>query len=321
MTDAALALNTLLALFLLALAAWAVLVKHAMAAVLGFMVFGLMTTLAWARLDGLDVALTEAAIGGGLTGFLLLNAARRLRSTEHLATAEGTPAAWKLTAAVLAGSITLLLMFAVLSLPNPAPTLAAHVMQHLDATGVGNPITAVLLAFRALDTLLEALVLLLAVLGVWSLADDRVWGGRPVFTIPGAQSEILLYAARILPPVGLVIGAYIFWVGADAPGGKFQGATLLAAMWLLVLLAGLRDAPRISQRALRLWIVLGPLVFITMGLLGQFLAGHFLAYPEAQAKLMIVAIELALLPSLTLILGLLIMGAPSENDDTCRAKG
>jgi multisubunit Na+/H+ antiporter MnhB subunit len=38
----------------------------------------------------------------------------------------------------------------------------------------------------------------------------------------------------MLPPIGIVIGIYLFWAGADHPGGKFQGATILAAMWLLV---------------------------------------------------------------------------------------
>ena len=44
---------------------------------------------------------------------------------------------------------------------------------------VGNPVTAVLLAYRSLDTLLEKVVLLLALMGVWSLAPDRFWGGAP----------------------------------------------------------------------------------------------------------------------------------------------
>ena len=35
----------------------------------------------------------------------------------------------------------------------------------------------------------------------------------------------------MLPPIGIVIGIYIAWVGADAPGGKFQGGAVLAAMW------------------------------------------------------------------------------------------
>ena len=62
---------------------------------------------------------------------------------------------------------------------------------------------------------------------------------------------ILAYIARVLPPIGIVVGMYIFWVGADHPGGKFQGATILAAMWLLTIMAGLTDMPPISRSWLR----------------------------------------------------------------------
>ena len=65
-----------------------------------------------------------------------------------------------------------------------------------------------------------------------------------------------------------------------------------------------------ARRSVRIGIVVGPLAFIAIGLAGSTLAGAFLAYPEGFAKPLIVAIELALLPSLTLILALLRAGAP-----------
>ena len=49
-------------------------------AVVMFIVFGLLLTLAWARLDAPDIALAEAAIGAGLTGALLLDAVAALRA-------------------------------------------------------------------------------------------------------------------------------------------------------------------------------------------------------------------------------------------------
>lgn len=48
-------------------------------AVVLFIVFGLLMTLAWARLAAPDIALAEAAIGAGLTGALLLDALGALR--------------------------------------------------------------------------------------------------------------------------------------------------------------------------------------------------------------------------------------------------
>jgi multisubunit Na+/H+ antiporter MnhB subunit len=307
-------LNIGLVLLLLGLAVWAIVAREAYAAVVGFIAYGLLLTLAWVQLRGIDVALTEAAIGGGLTGALLIGAAARLRSTESAARAERPGTATRWLAAGVSCAVSVALAICVLALPDPAPTLAPAVAANIAVTEVGNPITAVLLAFRAMDTLLEAIVLLFALLGVWSLAPDRAWGGRPGLRQQADPNGMLAYAARVLPPIGIVTGMYIFWVGADHPGGKFQGATILAAMWLLVMMAGLADAPPISRSWLRWLLVAGPLAFIAIGVVGAVHAGAFLAYPEGFAKPLILVIEFALMPTLTLILGLMLLGAPRRGE-------
>jgi multisubunit Na+/H+ antiporter MnhB subunit len=304
------ALNIGLAVLLLGLALWTILARDAFAAVAGFIAYGLLLTLVWVLLHGIDVALTEAAIGGGLTGALLIGAASRLRGSEAAARAERPGAAVHWLAAGVSVAVTAALAVGVLVLPVPAPTLAPDVAAHIAVTGVDNPITAVLLAFRAMDTLLEAIVLLFALIGVWSLAPDRFWGGRPGLRQHADPNGILAYVARVLPPIGVIAGIYIFWIGADHPGGKFQGATIMAAMWLLVMMAGLADAPPISRTWLRTLLVAGPLVFIAIGAVGVVTADAFLAYPEGGAKPLILAIEFALMPTLTLILGLMLVGAP-----------
>ncbi len=43
-----------------------------------FIAFGLLLALAWARLGAADVALAEAAIGAGVTGALVIDAATAL---------------------------------------------------------------------------------------------------------------------------------------------------------------------------------------------------------------------------------------------------
>ena len=48
-------------------------------AIVLFIVFGLLMSLAWARLTAPDIGLAEAAIGAGLTGALLLDAYGVLR--------------------------------------------------------------------------------------------------------------------------------------------------------------------------------------------------------------------------------------------------
>lgn len=306
-------LNTMLAGLILGLAVWTTLARETFAAAIGFIAYGLLLSLVWVQLHGVDVALTEAAIGGGLTGLLLIGAATRLRGSEVAQGNARATKSLKWTAASVSAAVSLALVICVLALPDTAPTLAPDVALNIADTGVSNPITAVLLAFRAMDTLLEAIVLLFALIGVWSLAPDNCWGGRPG---PQQQSDpqgILAYAARILPPIGIIIGVYIFWIGADYPGGKFQGATILAAMWLLVMMAGLIDAPPVSRKWLRVGLAIGPLIFITIGTIGALTAGDFFGYPDGLAKSFIIAIELALMPSLTLVLTLLLLGKPQRS--------
>jgi len=48
-------------------------------AVVLFISFGLMMSLAWVRLKAVDIALAEAAIGAGLTGALFLTALGKLQ--------------------------------------------------------------------------------------------------------------------------------------------------------------------------------------------------------------------------------------------------
>jgi multisubunit Na+/H+ antiporter MnhB subunit len=300
------------ALLILALGVYTIVARDTFAATVGFLAYGLLLTVAWVQLRGVDIALTEAAIGGGLTGLLLVRAAARLRVTEGAARGElpGLPA--RLLAGAMAAAVAGALALAVLALPDPAPTLAAEAIANIEPLGVGNPITAVLLAYRAMDTLLEAIVLLFALIGVWSLAPDRLWGGRPGPRYNADPDGILAFIARVLPPIGIIVGVYIFWVGADAPGGKFQGATIIAAMWLLVMMAGLADAPPIGRRLVRVLLVAGPVVFIAIGLAGVAAAGAFLAYPDGWAKPLILVIEFALMPSLALTLGLIMAGAPER---------
>ena len=76
------ALDIGLAFLVFAVAAWTIFARGAFAATVGYVVYGLLLSLVWIRLFAVDVALTEAAIGSGVTGVLLIGAAARLRGAE-----------------------------------------------------------------------------------------------------------------------------------------------------------------------------------------------------------------------------------------------
>src|SRR5262249_55143254 len=132
------ALDVLVVLLVLPLAVRTIAARGPFAAVVSFMAYGLLLTLAWMRLAAPDVALAVAAIGSGLSGVLLLGAAARLRATEGPAAAERPGALLRLAAGILSATIAAGLAAGVLSLPDPGPTLAPSVAEHLATTGVGN---------------------------------------------------------------------------------------------------------------------------------------------------------------------------------------
>jgi multisubunit Na+/H+ antiporter MnhB subunit len=299
-----------LAALLLAIAIWTIAAHATFAAVVLFVVYGLLLALVWVRLAAVDVALTESAIGSGVTGMLLLGAAARLRQAETAAKMPGLPmrlAAGALCAMISAGLATIILFPA-----DVVPTLAPMAQASLAKSGLGNPVAGVLFVYRALDTLMEKVVLLLALVGVWSLAPDRLWGGVPGLRPYAQRDGILVFLDQLLVPLGIVVGIYMFWVGADHPGGAFQGGAVLAAMWLLVLMAGLQDVPAISRLWMRLLLVTGPVVFLVIGLAGFVLADAFLAYPAGYAKPLIIVVEAALTLSIGVTLGLLAAGPPER---------
>jgi multisubunit Na+/H+ antiporter MnhB subunit len=307
------ALDCGLAALALVMGVWIIAARGSFAATVGFVAYGLLLTLAWVRLDAIDVALMEGAIGSGLTGALLLRASSRLRASETPALVERPSVVLRVVAALLSGIVAAMLATAVAYLPEPAPTLAPEAAANAGATGMGNAVTNVLMAFRAMDTMLEKVVLLVALVGVWSLARDRLWGGRPGPYYLVNPRDPLTFLAQMLPPVGIVIGIYMLWVGADHPGGAFQGGTIIAAMWLLVIFAGLTDAPPISSKRIRLALIVGPLLFLIVGLCGLWLGDAFLAYPVAYAKPLLLAIEFAMTLTVAVTLALLIAG-PSERE-------
>ncbi|MFO1050424.1 MAG: MnhB domain-containing protein [Geminicoccaceae bacterium] len=305
--SAGLVLDLALLATILAVAVWTLLARTALAAVVAFASFGLLLALAWVRLDAVDVALTEAPIGV-ITAVLLLGAAARLRDAAAPAP---PPLSLRIAVGLLCAAITGALATAVLLLPEPAPSLATTAQAGLPATGLGNPVTAVLMAYRALDTLMEKLVLVVGLLAVWSLAPDRLWDGRPAAYPASDPDGPLAFLARVLPPVGIVVGVYVFWVSADEPGGAFQGGAILAAMLLLAMMARLVDPPPLGSRPLRLALVGGALVFFAVGLGGLAFGDGFLAYPAAFAKPLILLIEAALIVAIALSLALFVAG-PAE---------
>jgi multisubunit Na+/H+ antiporter MnhB subunit len=273
------------------------------ASVVQFMVFGLVTSLAWIRVDAPDLALTEAAIGSGVTGALLLAALRRIGAKARPA----ARASAALRIPVEAGCLALgaLLSWALWSSWPDTRGLAAAAHAELPRSGGSNPVTAVILNYRAWDTFLEMAVLWVAALCAFALRD-RNPAARP--EPPGLVYQF--YLGRMAPLYALTL-VYLVWIGARAPGGAFPAGALLGGVIVLVLLGPTPPLLRLQSVGLRLMLVAGAAIFLLVAA-GMLAHGNLLAYPSEQAKYWILVIEFGCTLSIGLSFAVLFAGCAGQ---------
>ncbi len=204
--------------------------------------------------------------------------------------------------------LTTLLGTIILTIPENTPGLAGAVARLQERSGVESPVTAVLLNFRGYDTLLEVMVLLLAVIGVWSLAKAPF--PQQVTDISPVQMGVV----RLLAPLMCLVAAYLIWQGSHLAGGAFQGGAILGAAGVLMLVTELPWLRGIPALPLRIGLVLGPLLFVGVALSCLFLTGNLLGYPEGTAGWLILLIEAACAISVGLTLTSLFAGGRPENE-------
>jgi multisubunit Na+/H+ antiporter MnhB subunit len=242
-----LTLDVLLAVMILGVALRALHTRDLFSGIVHYIVFGMLLAMAWVRLEAPDLALAEAAIGAGLTGALLLDAVRAMpaRSGAGAHEARQTPAPetagpeagrpQAIMAAVVTLPLAVLLFHALLELPSEPGGLTSAVAAQLATHPVSHPVTAVLLDFRAYDTWLEVMVLLLAVTAALLVRRTRDLRDVPAMT---SGSPVLYWGVRFALPIMILVGGYLLWLGTHAPGGAFQAGAVLAAAGVLAFHAG-----------------------------------------------------------------------------------
>lgn len=304
--DALFVLDVLLATLLIILAVATLHSHNLRQSVILFMVFGLVTALAWARLKAPDVALAEAAIGSGVAGALLLAALRDRKPGSEAATGRGRPSWQVLTFTYLVIGLALTASWAFLDAHQnqSGPPIGALVQSQLTNSGVINPVTAVLLNFRAYDTLLELAVLSAALLGVLVLGPGR--------SAPRIAGPVVTNQVAWLAPLLIVTAGYLLWVGAHAPGGAFQAGALLAAAGIIVRLSGSPNFGLPSGVWLRLIAVAGCGVFLFVGLASMGDDASLLQYPADWAGTLILLIEVFATLSIATSLLLVYLGGQPD---------
>lgn len=297
------AFDLVLAPGIVALVAVLLHIRDIFASIVLFIIFSLLMAVAWVRLDAIDIALAEAAIGAGITGALLLNALGDVAVRGAGECEDVAP--WRsVLAGILVAPVVLILAHAVASAPAELDAMRPAIEASMTGTGVEHDVTAVLMSFRAYDTLLELSVLFLAVIGAWALHL------RPARRRLPPMGVVLAAAARALVPTAVLIAGYLLWRGTQAPGGAFQAGAVLAGAAVLIHLAARSEWPGVLEPVVAPGLSLGLFLFGTVGLVATIVGKPFLFYRGTWAEILIPTVEIAAMVSIALALVGIFSGRP-----------
>lgn len=260
-----------------------VFMRDLFAIVMLFGAYSLLSAGFFVTMDAVDVALTEAAVGAGVTTVLMLGTLALTSRKEKV-----KPGPVSLLPLGVVAVTGLCLVYGTLDMPylgDPEAPIHQHVApryieQSYEEIGLPNIVTSVLASYRGFDTLGEVVVIFAAGLGVLTLLGiNRDQRHRPR---PAAMEHhlVLRVITRALIPLVLLYALYIQFHGDYGPGGGFQaGVVFGAAIILYTIIFGLNKAERvIAPLFLRYMMGAGALIFGGTGVLALLLGGNFLDY-------------------------------------------
>ena len=244
-------------------------------------IYSLLSAALFVVLDAVDVALTEAAIGAGISTILLLSAVALTGDREK------TPRHTPLLPLAVVCATGAALLYGTLDMPrfgDPGAPVQRHVAPHyLQDTpaeiGIPNVVTSVLASYRGYDTLGEVTVIFTAGAGVLAMLGYRA-RRRAIHNREIRRLVVLRVIAKLFFPLILLFALYVHFHGDYGPGGGFQAGVIFATGFILYALAyGLGNAQRvIPHRFLHIMAAGGVLIYAATGLAGMLLGGSFLEY-------------------------------------------
>ena len=167
-------------------------------------------------------------------------------------------------------------------LDNPNTVSSFYLQKSPNDLKVANTITAVVVNFRGFDTLGEVTVLFLAATGLASILY-RKEEEEETQRLQVPSSTLMRTGAKILFPLIILLGIYVFIHGHLTPGGGFQGGAIIATGFLLMLITykGFN-----TNHKVMVWLEsIAGLAFVGIGFLGLFRYGSFLQNTESTGTL------------------------------------
>lgn len=163
---------------------------------------------------------------------------------------------------------------------NPQSVSAFYLKHSPETLHTANSVTAIVVNFRGFDTLGEVTVLFLAATGLASILfrrkeeEEAAEKDHLPQRIQLPSSTLVRTGAKILFPLILMLGIYVFVHGHLTPGGGFQGGAIIATGFLLMFITYKRF--NVNHNVL-IWLEsLSGLAFVLTGVYGLISYGSFL---------------------------------------------
>lgn len=253
-------------------------------------IFSLLSAALFTLMDAVDVAFTEAAVGAGISTFLILATLALTGDTEK----ETTRSPWLPAAVVsLTGAALIYGTFDMPIYGDPDATIhqvvGKHYIEHAwDDTGLPNMVTSVLASYRGYDTFGELAVIFTAGIGVMLLLGARtpqivgdVKSLPPRSRAPYVREmPVVRIVAKAMLPFILLFALYVQAHGDFGPGGGFQAGVIFAAGFVLY---GLVWGPGaleqfVRHRHVERGMAVGLLLYGGVGVFSFFAGRQFLDY-------------------------------------------
>ncbi len=199
-------------------------------------IIGTIVSLGFAVFSAPDLAMTQISVE--VVTVILLLLALNFLPNETPRESSGFRRARDAVLALVAGGLTFGLSHHLLRTGFSEPTISDYFLDNSYAGGGGtNVVNVILVDFRGFDTFGEITVLGIAALVIFALTESLIRGAvgaklrarRPDKDLAGDMHPMMMVVlTRVIMPVVLLVGVYIFLRGHNEPGGGFIAGLIVA---------------------------------------------------------------------------------------------
>jgi multicomponent Na+:H+ antiporter subunit B len=236
--------------------------------------FSLISCLIYLDLSAPDVAITEAAIGVSLGGIMTIISLSYNKTNEMK---------YSLAKIVMISLLILISIFLTIKIASffpefgltykfsPYQVFDYYINNTKEQIGINSISTAILADYRAFDTFLETLVMLIVLIGAMKTS--------PIIEIPNFSTDFFQQKTiQFIFPIIFILSFYILLNGKETPGGGFQFGAMIASIIILYFLVKKKNIININGNIFLYLGIVGVLMYLITGMYSMLLGYNIFTF-------------------------------------------